>query len=65
MSSFFNQFGPNSVTFLVSAEVFPTTVRGSAHGFSAACGKLGALAPAIIYNYVDAQTRFYIVPWVS
>lgn len=23
------------------------------------------MLPAIIYNYVDAQTRFYIVPWVS
>lgn len=32
LSSFFNQFGPNAVTFLVAAEVFPTPVRASAHG---------------------------------
>lgn len=63
LSSFFNQFGPNSVTFLVAAEVFPTPVRATAHGFSAAVGKLGALTAAILYNYIDTQVRFYVVPW--
>jgi hypothetical protein len=63
LSSFFNQFGPNSVTFLVAAEVFPTPVRASAHGFSAACGKLGALTAAVLYNYIDVPTRFLVVPW--
>lgn len=63
MSGFFNQFGPNCVTFLVAAEVYPASIRGTAHGISAASGKLGALLPAIIYNYVDVQTRFWIVPW--
>ena len=46
LSSFFNQFGPNAVSFLVAAEVFPTPIRATAHGFSAACGKLGALLAA-------------------
>ena len=46
LSSFFNQFGPNAVTFLVAAEVFPTPIRASAHGFSAAWGKAGALLAA-------------------
>ncbi|CAN9103885.1 unnamed protein product [Alternaria alternata] len=63
LSSFFNQFGPNSVTFLVAAEVFPTPVRATAHGFSAACGKAGALLAAVLYNYIDTQTKFYFVPW--
>ncbi|KAL5121395.1 hypothetical protein ACEQ8H_000863 [Pleosporales sp. CAS-2024a] len=63
LSSFFNQFGPNSVTFLVAAEVFPTPVRATAHGFSAAAGKSGALLAAILYNYIDDQTKFYFVPW--
>ena len=63
ISSFFNQFGPNSVTFLVAAEVYPTPVRASAHGFSAACGKLGALLAAILYNYIEVPTRFLVVPW--
>jgi hypothetical protein len=63
LSSFFNQFGPNSVTFLVAAEVYPTPIRATAHGFSAAVGKLGALTAAVLYNYIDTQMKFYVVPW--
>ncbi|KAL9090735.1 MAG: hypothetical protein Q9159_001791 [Coniocarpon cinnabarinum] len=63
LSSFFNQFGPNCVTFIVAAEVYPTAVRATAHGFSAAWGKLGALLAAVLFNYLSAQTRFYFVPW--
>ncbi|KAH7354791.1 putative inorganic phosphate transporter C8E4.01c [Rhexocercosporidium sp. MPI-PUGE-AT-0058] len=63
LSSFFNQFGPNSVTFLIAAEVYPTPVRASAHGFSAAIGKAGALLATVLYNYIDIQTKFYFVPW--
>lgn len=63
LSSFFNQFGPNSVTFIAAAEVYPVAVRATAHGFSAAVGKLGALTAAVLYNYIDTQTKFYVVPW--
>ncbi|KAJ5683405.1 hypothetical protein N7462_006570 [Penicillium macrosclerotiorum] len=63
LSSFFNQFGPNCITFLVAAEVFPTPIRGTAHGISAAAGKLGALIIAIVGSYTDTQQQFYIVPW--
>jgi len=63
LSSFFNQFGPNAVTFIVAAEVFPVPIRATAHGISAATGKLGALVAAIMYSYVGIQTRFYVVPW--
>ena len=63
ISSFFNQFGPNSITFLVAAEVYPTAIRASAHGFSAAIGKLGALFATVLYNYITTQQKFYVVPW--
>lgn len=63
LSSFFNQFGPNAVTFLVAAEVYPTPIRATAHGVSAAAGKLGALMASVLYNYIDTQTKFYVVPW--
>lgn len=63
LSSFFNQFGPNSVTFLVAAEVFPTPIRASAHGFAAAIGKLGALVAAVMYNYISTTQKFMVVPW--
>lgn len=63
LSSFFNQFGPNAVTFLVAAEVYPTPVRASAHGFSAACGKLGALTAAVMYSYISTKAKFLVVTW--
>ena len=63
LSSFFNQFGPNAVTFLVAAEVYPTPVRATAHGFSAAIGKCGALLASVLYNYITIQQKFYVVPW--
>ncbi|GAA6061809.1 hypothetical protein JCM10212_004865 [Sporobolomyces blumeae] len=62
-SSFWNQFGPNCVSFLVAAEAYPASIRSTAHGFSAACGKLGALLPAVLYNYIDNQTKFWVVTW--
>jgi len=63
ISSFFNQFGPNSVTFLVAGEVFPTPIRATAHGISACIGKAGALLASVLYNYIDTPTKFYVVPW--
>jgi MFS family permease len=34
--------GPNATTFVLPAELFPTEVRASGHGFSAASAKVGA-----------------------
>lgn len=36
-------FGPNTTTFVVPGEVFPTRYRSTAHGISAASGKFGAI----------------------
>lgn len=63
LSSFFNQFGPNCVTFLVAAEVYPTQVRATAHGLSAGIGKLGALMASILYNYIGTTKKFHFIPW--
>lgn len=63
LSSFFQQFGPNCITFLVAAEVYPTQVRASAHGLSAAAGKAGALFATILYNYISNQVKFYVATW--
>ncbi|KAJ1916747.1 hypothetical protein H4219_003617 [Mycoemilia scoparia] len=43
LAQFFLNFGPNSTTFIVPAEVFPTRWRSTGHGISAAMGKLGAI----------------------
>ena len=43
LTNFFQNFGPNTTTFIVPGEVFPTRYRSTAHGISAASGKLGAV----------------------
>jgi PHS family inorganic phosphate transporter-like MFS transporter len=44
---FFN-FGPNSTTFIIPGECFPTRYRSTCHGLSAASGKLGATIAQVI-----------------
>jgi len=62
-SSFWIQFGPNSTTFLLAGEVYPAQIRATAHGMSAAVGKLGALTSTVLYNYIPTQTKFWVVCW--
>jgi MFS transporter, PHS family, inorganic phosphate transporter len=42
LSYFFIEFGPNTMTFVMPSEVFPTSVRTTGHGIAAGIGKLGA-----------------------
>ncbi len=35
--------GPNTLTFLIPAEIFPTRYRATCHGIAAAAGKLGSV----------------------
>ena len=39
----FQNFGPNTTTFIIPGECFPTRYRSTAHGLSAASGKIGAI----------------------
>ncbi|ONK72331.1 uncharacterized protein A4U43_C04F18230 [Asparagus officinalis] len=39
LTFFFANFGPNSTTFIVPAEIFPARLRSTCHGISAAAGK--------------------------
>lgn len=43
LANFFQNFGPNTTTFVIPGEIFPTRYRSTAHGISAASGKLGAI----------------------
>ncbi|KAJ3282497.1 hypothetical protein HDU79_009868, partial [Rhizoclosmatium sp. JEL0117] len=43
IAQFFFQFGPNTTTFVIPGEVFPTRFRSTGHGISAAMGKVGAI----------------------
>jgi len=46
-ANFFQNFGPNTTTFVIPGEVFPTRYRSTAHGISAASGKFGAVVAQV------------------
>ncbi|CBI22560.3 unnamed protein product, partial [Vitis vinifera] len=48
LTFFFANFGPNSTTFVLPAELFPTRVRSTCHAMSAAAGKAGAMIGAFV-----------------
>ncbi|CAL8460494.1 g23 [Coccomyxa elongata] len=60
LSSFFQQFGPNCTTWLISAELVPTEVRSMAHGWAAAVGKVGALIAGATLELVSNRNKFWI-----
>lgn len=43
-----------------TAEVFPTDVRTTFQGVSAASGKVGAICADILFSYVDKRTTFML-----
>ena len=49
LSFFFIDFGPNTTTFVIPAEVYPTKFRTTGHGISAASGKLGAAITTYLF----------------
>lgn len=54
LTFFFANFGPNSTTFVLPAELFPTRVRSTCHALSAASGKAGAMVSAFgVQNYTQ------------
>ncbi|XP_058083695.1 inorganic phosphate transporter 1-4-like [Magnolia sinica] len=56
LTFFFSNFGPNSTTFVVPAEIFPARLRSTCHGISAAAGKAGAIVGAFGFLYA-AQSQ--------
>ena len=57
LANFFTNFGPNVTTFIIPGEIFPTRYRSTAHGITAACGKLGAIVSQIIFFKVRESDR--------
>ncbi|KAI0034207.1 major facilitator superfamily domain-containing protein [Vararia minispora EC-137] len=49
LANFFQNFGPNVTTFVYPGELFPTRYRSTAHGISAASGKLGAVVAQSVF----------------
>ncbi|GAA0158259.1 secondary carrier transporter [Lithospermum erythrorhizon] len=47
LTFFFSNFGPNTTTFIVPAELFPARFRTTCHGIAGAAGKAGAIIGSI------------------
>ncbi|KAF9173934.1 Inorganic phosphate transporter pho84 [Mortierella sp. AD011] len=50
LTQFFQNFGPNSTTFIIPGEVFPTRYRSTGHGIAAGSGKLGAIIAQVGFS---------------
>ncbi len=67
LAQFFFNFGPNTTTFIVPGECFPTRYRSTSHGISAASGKIGsiigqgAIAPLRTRNGTKENAN----PWMN
>jgi PHS family inorganic phosphate transporter-like MFS transporter len=48
----FSNFGPNTSTFVIPAECFPTAAKATCHGISAASGKVGAAIGATAFPFL-------------
>lgn len=52
LSFFWSNFGPNTTTFILPGESFPTKIRATCVGIAAASGKLGAVVGAALMDPV-------------
>ncbi|KAH9324151.1 hypothetical protein KI387_004329, partial [Taxus chinensis] len=57
LTFFFANFGPNSTTFIIPAELFPARVHSTCHGVSAAAGKAGAIVGTFGFLYAAQSTH--------
>lgn len=58
LSYFFTEFGPNVTTFVLPAEIFPVEARTTAHGISAAVGKVGAFIGVFLFPLLLSNPAF-------
>jgi PHS family inorganic phosphate transporter-like MFS transporter len=63
---FFN-WGPNTTTFIVPGECFPTRYRSTSHGISAGSGKIGSIIAqaAIAPLRTRGATKTHANPWLN
>jgi MFS family permease len=55
VSYFFAEFGPNTTLFVLPAELYPVSVRATAHGISSGVAKLGAFVGVFAFGFVQAS----------
>ncbi|GAO18177.1 hypothetical protein UVI_02037090 [Ustilaginoidea virens] len=50
-------FGANTLTFIIPAEIFPTCYRCTCHGISAAAGKLGSIVAVLLVYGINSTFK--------
>jgi len=55
VSYFFTEFGPNTTTFVIPAEVYPVSQRTTGHGLSAGIGKVGAFIGVYLFPILSSH----------
>ncbi|KAI1095290.1 MFS general substrate transporter [Rostrohypoxylon terebratum] len=58
LAQFVFNLGPNTMTFMLPAELFTTKYRGTFYGLAAASGKLGAITILLITNFAVFKGDF-------
>ncbi|HJO93846.1 MAG TPA: MFS transporter [Victivallales bacterium] len=53
--NFFINFGPGITTWMIPAEVYPTNIRATGHGFAAGFAKFGAFIGAMLLPLIQAD----------
>jgi PHS family inorganic phosphate transporter-like MFS transporter len=65
LNYFFTEFGPNTTTFVLPAEIFPVSVRTTSHGISATIGKVGAAVGTFSFPLLQAKFGLPGPMWVA
>ncbi len=65
LNYFFTEFGPNTTTFVLPAEIFPVSVRTTSHGISATVGKVGAAVGTFSFPLLQAKFGLPGPMWVA
>ena len=65
LNYFFTEFGPNTTTFVLPAEIFPVSVRTTSHGISATVGKIGAAVGTFSFPLLQAKFGLPGPMWVA
>jgi len=57
----FDCMGPGCGTFVIPGQIFPTRMRATGHGISAAAGKLGAVIGTAIFPFLNSHAGLQAV----